>query len=38
MNSSRDSDLILSVLSDARSVFSLTGVGMLVNPEELACM
>ncbi len=30
MSSSRNNDLILSVFSDARSVFSLTDVGMLV--------
>ena len=30
MNSSQNSDLILSVFSDSRSVFSLTDIGMLV--------
>ena len=32
MSSSRNGDLILSVFSDARSVFSLKDVAMLVDP------
>jgi hypothetical protein len=34
MNSSRNSDLILSVFSDTRTVFSLNDVAMLIGESE----
>lgn len=34
MNSSRSSDLILSLYSDARSVFSLNDVAMLIGESD----
>jgi len=34
MNSSRNSDLILSVFSDARTVFSLNDIAMLIGESD----